>query len=233
MATSGSTLRWLSLLIVIVFAAIWGGIDGIRDRRNFPEPEDGADLTMLWLKAALVGGFVAGAASWALSLVPSLELTQQGLFFEVTSGAAFTILLIFVPAMIAITVGRFFVSREQRKNGTAPQTPSHERHHEPVPVSEGYDSPPSSTHTAEPPCPSRNPTPIPRSSQRSIWASASSNARRPHNRMRPRGYSPRGRIRVTVFSTCLVQPRSARNLIASGYAATPSPTITPVAIGLR
>ncbi|MCY4668955.1 MAG: hypothetical protein OXC29_13340, partial [Rhodococcus sp.] len=61
--------------------------------------------------------------------------------FEVTSGAAFTILLIFVPAMIAITVGRFFVSREQRKNGTAPQTPSHERHHEPVPVSEGYDSP--------------------------------------------------------------------------------------------
>lgn len=73
----GSTLRWLSLLIVIVFAAIWGGIDGIRDRRNFPEPEDGADLTMLWLKAALVGGFVAGAASWALSLVPSLELTQQ------------------------------------------------------------------------------------------------------------------------------------------------------------
>ncbi|MDI9906096.1 B-4DMT family transporter [Rhodococcus sp. IEGM 1406] len=137
----GSTLRWLSLLIVIVFAAIWGGIDGIGDRRNFPEPEDGADLTMLWLKAALVGGFVAGAASWALSLVPSLELTQQGLFFEVTSGAAFTILLIFVPAMIAITVGRFFVSREQRKNGTAPQTPSHERHHEPVPVSEGYDSP--------------------------------------------------------------------------------------------
>ncbi|TSD47232.1 hypothetical protein FFI94_014415 [Rhodococcus sp. KBS0724] len=137
----GSTLRWLSLFIVIALAAIWGGIDGIRDRRQFPEPDDGADLLMLWLKAAVLGGFVAGAASWLLSLVPALELTQQGLFFEITAGAAFTILLIFVPAMIAATGGRFLTSREQRKHGTAPQTPSHERHHEPVPVSEGYDSP--------------------------------------------------------------------------------------------
>src|SRR3546814_17343615 len=103
----GSTLRWLSLLIVIVFAAIWGGIDGIRDRRNFPEPEDGADLTMLWLKAALVGGFVAGAASWELSLVTSLELTQPGMFLEVISVAAFTILFLLFPAKHARTVGPF------------------------------------------------------------------------------------------------------------------------------
>ncbi|MGC0363976.1 hypothetical protein ABH922_001960 [Rhodococcus sp. 27YEA15] len=137
----GSTLRWSSLVIVVVVALIWGGIDGIRDRRAFPEPEDGADLTVVWLRAGIVGGLVAGAASWLLSLIPALELTQQGLFFEVTSGAAFTILLIFVPAMLTVTVGRFFVSREQRKNGTAPQVPSHERRREPVPVGDGHDSP--------------------------------------------------------------------------------------------
>lgn len=137
----GSSLRWLSLLIVIACAALWGGLDGIRDRRQFPESEDGADLTMIWLKAAVVGGFVGGAASWALSLLPGLELTQQGLFFEITSGAAFTILLIFVPAMAAVTLGRFITSRAQRKDGTAPQTPTHERHHDSVPVSEGNDSP--------------------------------------------------------------------------------------------
>lgn len=124
----GSILRWLSLAVVVVIAAIWGGIDGIRDRRDFPEAEDGADLTMIWLKAAILGGFVAGAVSWILSRIPKLELTQQGFFFEITSGAAFTILLIFVPAMIAVTVGRFFVSRDQRKKGTAPQFRSHDRH---------------------------------------------------------------------------------------------------------
>ncbi len=111
----GSALRWLALLIVVFVALIWAGIDGIRDRRRNPEPEDGADLTMLWLKAALLGGIVAGVGSWLANLIPSLNVTQNSFFFEITSGAAFTVLLIFVPAMLAVFLGRFFVSRESRK----------------------------------------------------------------------------------------------------------------------
>ncbi|TQC46168.1 hypothetical protein EEB14_27615 [Rhodococcus sp. WS4] len=112
----GSALRWLALLIVVFVALIWAGIDGIRDRRRNPDPEDGADLTMLWLKAALLGGIVAGVGSWLANLVPNLNVTQNSFFFEITSGAAFTVLLIFVPAMLAVFLGRFFVGRDSKKS---------------------------------------------------------------------------------------------------------------------
>lgn len=112
----GTTLRWFALLIVILFALVWAGIDGIRDRRSHPDPGDSADLTMLWLKASLLAGIVAGVVSWLVNLVPSLNVTQNTFFFEITSGAAFTVLLVFVPAMLAVFLGRFFVEREAKRS---------------------------------------------------------------------------------------------------------------------
>ncbi|AOW92572.1 hypothetical protein BFN03_07280 [Rhodococcus sp. WMMA185] len=114
----GSPLRWISLVIVVVAALVWAGLDGIRDRRENPNPADGEDLTMLWLKAALLGGVVAGLASWLADLLPFLNVTQNSFFFELTSGAAFTVLLIFGPAMLAVFLGRFFVSREAAKSAS-------------------------------------------------------------------------------------------------------------------
>ncbi|QBJ98344.1 hypothetical protein ERC79_22200 [Rhodococcus sp. ABRD24] len=111
----GGLMRWFSLVVVIIAALLWGGFDGIRDRRAHRDPEDGADLTMMWLKAALLGGVLAGAVAWLVGLILDITVTDGSLLFEVTSGAAFTVLLIFIPAMIAVALGRFLVGRESEQ----------------------------------------------------------------------------------------------------------------------
>lgn len=110
----GSILRWFSLIVVILAAFLWGAFDGIRDRRAHPDPDDSADLTMMWLKAAFVAGILAGAVSWFVGVVFDIAVTNGSLFFEVTSGAAFTVLLVFVPASIAVALGRFLAGRESK-----------------------------------------------------------------------------------------------------------------------
>lgn len=104
-------MRWFSLILVILAAFLWGALDGLRDRRAHPDPDDRADLTMMWLKAAFVAGILAGAASWLVGILFDIAITNGGLFFEVTSGAAFTVLLVFVPATIAVALGRFLAGR--------------------------------------------------------------------------------------------------------------------------
>ncbi len=56
----GSILRWFSLILVILAAFLGGAFDGIRDPARQPDPDDAADLTMMWLKAAFVAGILAG-----------------------------------------------------------------------------------------------------------------------------------------------------------------------------
>ncbi|PTR27711.1 hypothetical protein C8K36_104335 [Rhodococcus sp. OK519] len=115
----GSILRWFSLIVVILAAFLWGALDGIRDRRANPDPDDSADLTMRWLAAAAVAGVLAGALSWLVGMIFDIAVANGSLFFEVTSGAAFTILLIFVPATIAVALGRFLVGRESNNSRDA------------------------------------------------------------------------------------------------------------------
>ncbi|CAM3135111.1 B-4DMT family transporter [Prescottella defluvii] len=110
----GSVLRWFSLILVILAAFLWGVLDGIRDRRAHADPDESADLTMMWLKAAAVAGVLSGAAAWIVGLIFDIAITNGSLFFEVTSGAAFTILLVFIPATIGVGLGRFLVGRESR-----------------------------------------------------------------------------------------------------------------------
>lgn len=114
----GSVMRWFSLIVVLLVAFGWGALDGIRDRRANPDPDDGADLTMLWLKAAFVAGILAGIAAWIVGLLFDIAVTNSGLFFEVTSGAAFTVLLVFIPATIGVGLGRFVTGRDARTSGT-------------------------------------------------------------------------------------------------------------------
>ncbi|KAA0023508.1 B-4DMT family transporter [Antrihabitans cavernicola] len=111
----GSPLRWLSVAVMVLLGIVWGFFDGRRDRRKNPDPERGADLTMLWLKAAVLGGLVAGAVSWIVDQAPKFDLGDNPLFFELTSGAAWTILLIFIPALIGVALGRWLASRKDRK----------------------------------------------------------------------------------------------------------------------
>lgn len=113
----GSIMRWFSLIVVILAAFMWGALDGIRDRRANPDPDDGADLTMMWLKASFVAGILAGVAAWIIGLIFDIAVTNSGLFFEVTSGAAFTVLLVFIPATVGVGLGRFVTGRDARKSG--------------------------------------------------------------------------------------------------------------------
>ena len=125
---SGSALRWVAYALVVLVIAVWAGIDGIRDRRRNPDPDKGEDLTMVWLKAAVVGGLLAGLISWIIDFFVDFSLGQNGLIFELTSGAAFTILTVFVVASIAMFVGRQIVNREAKKKlATSDAERAHER----------------------------------------------------------------------------------------------------------
>lgn len=104
----------ISLVLLLVFAAVvflWGLIDGRADARNNPDPDRRADLAMTWLLGGLVAGLLSGAISWFISMVyPALY--AGGLVNEVTTFAAFTALLVFLPAVLAVATGRWLVDRK-------------------------------------------------------------------------------------------------------------------------
>ncbi|MEV6768990.1 B-4DMT family transporter [Nocardia sp. NPDC051030] len=118
--TNGSYMRIFCLIVLVAAVLAWGFLDGRADRRKNAEPENGADLTMVWLKAGLAGGLGAGLVAWLLDFLPKFDLGDNGLLFEITSGASFIILLIFIPGMIGVTIGRFLAGRERKNNPGKP-----------------------------------------------------------------------------------------------------------------
>jgi hypothetical protein len=104
----------ISIVLLVLYAiaiAIWGFVDGRADARANPDPDRRNDLAMTWLLAGLFAGIVSGAVSWIISLFYK-GLYTGGLINEVTTFAAFTALLIFLPAIIAVAVGRWLVDRK-------------------------------------------------------------------------------------------------------------------------
>ncbi|MCV7226921.1 B-4DMT family transporter [Mycolicibacterium komossense] len=104
----------ISIVLLVVFAiavAVWGFVDGRADARANPDPDRRNDLAMTWLLAGLFAGVVSGAVAWLISVFYK-GLYTGGLINEVTTFAAFTALLIFVPAIIAVSVGRWLVDRK-------------------------------------------------------------------------------------------------------------------------
>ncbi|MFB8007284.1 B-4DMT family transporter [Nocardia sp. NPDC056000] len=120
--TNGSWMRILCLIVLVAIVVAWGVVDGRHDRRANPDPDRGADLTMRWLKAALAGGLGAGLVAWLLDFLPKFDLGDNGLLFEISSGASFIILIIFIPAMIGVALGRYLVGRESKKGSANANT---------------------------------------------------------------------------------------------------------------
>ncbi|MGQ4615097.1 B-4DMT family transporter [Nocardia sp. R7R-8] len=118
--THGAAMRMLCLVVLIAAIVSWGVLDGRRDRAASADPERGADLTMMWLKAAVLGGVGSGLAAWILDFFPRFDLGDNGLLFEVTAGASFIILLIFVPALIGVGIGRMSADRQNGKGRSKP-----------------------------------------------------------------------------------------------------------------
>jgi hypothetical protein len=96
------------LFVIGVF--VWGLFDGRADARANPDPDRRADLAMTWLLAGLLAGILSGAVAWLIALVYK-GLYTGGLINEVTTFAAFTALLVFLPGIIGVAVGRWRVDR--------------------------------------------------------------------------------------------------------------------------
>ncbi|HEU4361385.1 MAG TPA: B-4DMT family transporter [Mycobacterium sp.] len=109
----------------VIGVTYWGVSDGRDDASANPDPDRRRDLAMTWLLAGLVAGIVSGAVAWLISLFDG-ALYVGGLLNELTTFAAFTALVVFVPAMGGVVLGRWLVDRgyakvPQRHHGLAAQ----------------------------------------------------------------------------------------------------------------
>jgi hypothetical protein len=96
--TSPGTLAALVLGALVGAAAVWGVLD---TWRTLPRPE------IVWLIAALVAGWGAGVLG---VIGRSIFVDQTGvseLGSALTGGAAFTALLVFVPAGVGLLAGKW------------------------------------------------------------------------------------------------------------------------------
>ncbi len=101
--TSGQTQRTAGLVVVVVVAMVWAGLDVVRENLDDDERDD---LPLRWLKAAVLAGPVAGLAGWAVEGMFIDSTGTSALGGDVIGGGAFTALLIVVPAMIGLAFGR-------------------------------------------------------------------------------------------------------------------------------
>jgi len=106
--THAGLISVVLLLLFVICVAMWGVMDGRADARANPDPDRRADLAMVWLLAGLVAGILSGAVSWLIALFYK-GLYTGGLINEVTTFAAFTALIVFLPGIIGVTIGRWRV----------------------------------------------------------------------------------------------------------------------------
>ncbi len=118
--TQAGLISIVLLLVFVIGVVVWGLRDGRADATAMADPDRRQDLAMVWLLAGLVAGILSGAVSWLIALFYTGVYTG-GLLNEVTTFAAFTALLVFVPGIIGVAAGRWRVDRKFAKEP--------ERHH--------------------------------------------------------------------------------------------------------
>ena len=105
----------ISISLVVLFAVVafvWGLLDGRADANDNPDPDRRRDLAMTWLLAGLIAGVLSGLITWIVSLLYK-NVYAEGLISELTTFAAFTALVVFIPAIAAAAIGRFLVDRKR------------------------------------------------------------------------------------------------------------------------
>ncbi|RBO96237.1 B-4DMT family transporter [Nocardia puris] len=118
--TQGVWWRALCLLVLLAAIVSWGVLDGRRDREAHADPERGSDLTVLWLQVAVAAGVGSGAAAWLLDFLPRFDLGDNGPLFELTAGASFIVLLVFLGGLLGIALGRYLAGRNAGKKVSEP-----------------------------------------------------------------------------------------------------------------
>lgn len=110
--TYGTFWRVGCLLAIVAVVVVWG----VRDGRT---GEDG--LTVRWLAAGFGTGLASSAVCWVLDQVPGIELGDAGILYELTSGASFILLLVFLPAMAGVAFGHSRRSTESASPAREPE----------------------------------------------------------------------------------------------------------------
>jgi hypothetical protein len=105
--TNSGWLRPVLFAVVLLTAVLWGLVDGRRDRARSSSSDPGVDSTRAWLVSSVAAGVGSGVASWLLDFVPTVHMGDNPLFFELTSGAAFIVLILFLPGTLGVTLGRW------------------------------------------------------------------------------------------------------------------------------
>lgn len=108
------------LTIFVICALVWGYFDGRADANKNPDPDRRDDLAMTWLLAGLLAGVVSGLVTWLIALFYK-NLYTEGLLSEISTFAAFTALLIFLPTIIGVALGRGLTDRKNAKAGVGPR----------------------------------------------------------------------------------------------------------------
>lgn len=108
--TQAGLISIVLLLLFIAGVVVWGVLDGRADAKAQPDPDRREDLAMTWLLAGLLAGILSGAVAWLLALVYK-DIYTGGLLNELTTFAAFTALIVFVPAVIGVAFGRWRIDR--------------------------------------------------------------------------------------------------------------------------
>ena len=112
--TQSGLISIVLLLLFVIGVAVWGVRDGRADASANPDPDRRQDLAMTWLLAGLVAGILSGAVSWLIAQFYGAIYTG-GLLNEVTTFAAFTALMVFLPGIVGVAVGRWRVDRQYEK----------------------------------------------------------------------------------------------------------------------
>lgn len=119
--TSGQLQRIIGVVVVVVIAALWAGLDSLREN---PDDDERDDLMQRWLKAAVLAGPVAGLVGWAIEGLFIDSIGTSALAGNIIGGGAFTALLIFVPAMIGVAFGRLARTDRPRSRRSVSREPS-------------------------------------------------------------------------------------------------------------
>jgi hypothetical protein len=108
--TQSALISVVLLILFVIGVALWGIRDGRADATANPDPDRRQDLAMTWLVAGLIAGILSGAVSWLIAQLYD-KIYTGGLINEVTTFAAFTALIVFLPAILGVAVGRWRVDR--------------------------------------------------------------------------------------------------------------------------
>lgn len=165
-AGTNSSLISIGLMALMTIPAfLWGLLDGRSDAKQNPDPDRRHDLAMRWILAGVIAGIGSGIACWVISKM-TVNMYAGNLLGEVTTIAAFSALVIFLPAIIACSVGRWLVDRNTVYEGRRREDGHHgatifdkvqrsddfldmERETRIAPAVEAADYPERFTHSAE------------------------------------------------------------------------------------